>query len=249
VAFCEWLSRREGKPYRLPTEAEWEFICRAGTRTPFAGGATPDQAGIANGWGVKNMQASVAEWCSDWWARYPRAAQTDPVGPASGTLKVVRGGALDYRKSKIDAGKFLPAESSYYRRSANRACGVPNFASPQGHIGFRVVQAPMPATAPLKTEPNFFTTAIKQNTPDLKIGPDSGKPYYRTRAALSRSRRAQHARRRMEDRPRAGTRTGVSQLGRRDVPQRRSGRRLLQHAALGGRDRSVGPDDATEVWF
>ena len=188
-AFCQWLSAKEGKPYRLPTEAEWEFICRAGSRRAFAAGdgAKPDEAGIANRWGVKNMQAAVPEWCFDWWARYPREAQTDPIGPATGTAKVVRGGALDYRPNpKADAGKRLPAESPYYRRSANRACAAPDFSSAEGHIGFRIVQAEMPDTPPLIPHPNFFSTAIKQDTPDLKAGPDPAKPYYRTRELFPR---------------------------------------------------------------
>src|SRR5262249_12196364 len=111
VAFCEWLSKKEGKPYRLPTEAEWEYVCRAGTRTPFSAGLTRDEAGVPNQGGVKNMQAAVREWCLDWHGKYPADAQVDPVGPASGLGKVVRGGGLDYRKSeKNDGGKRMPAE-------------------------------------------------------------------------------------------------------------------------------------------
>jgi formylglycine-generating enzyme required for sulfatase activity len=181
-AFCEWLSKKEGKPYRLPTEAEWEYVCRAGTRTPFSAGLTPDERGVANQWGVKNMQAGVPEWCFDWWARYPDQPQTDPIGPATGTAKVVRGGALDWRKNpRVDNGNYLPAESAYYQRSANRACAAADFSAPDGHIGFRVVQAELPKTAPLVPEALFFSTAVKQNTPDLKAGPDPSKPYYHTR--------------------------------------------------------------------
>lgn len=182
MAFCAWLSEKEGKPYRLPTEAEWEYVCRAGTRTLFAAGDMPDTSDAPNAWGVRNMQAAVAEWCLDWHGRYPAAAQVDPVGVARGTTKVIRGGGLDWRPApKNDAGRRLPAESPYYRRSANRASAAPSFASPNGGVGFRVVQAPMPTTAPLPADVRFFSTAIKQQKPDLKQGPDPSQPYYRTR--------------------------------------------------------------------
>jgi formylglycine-generating enzyme required for sulfatase activity len=181
-AFCEWLSKKEGKPYRLPTEAEWEFACRAGTRTAFSSGARPDPAGVANPWGLMNMQAGVAEWVHDWHGRYADDPQTDPVGPATGYAKVIRGGGLDHRANpRNDGGKKQPAESPYYQRSANRASASPDFASPSGHIGFRVVQADLPKTAAITPEPHFFQTAIKQSKPDLKVGPDLTKPYLRIR--------------------------------------------------------------------
>ena len=91
---------------------------------------------------MKNLQASVPEWCLDWHGRYPGEAQTDPVGPSAGYARVVRGGGMDYRASpRRDGGKRFPAEFPYYRRSANRASAAPDFSSREGHIGFRVVQA------------------------------------------------------------------------------------------------------------
>src|SRR6185436_16204417 len=98
VAFCAWLSKKEGKTYRLPTEAEWEYVCRAGTDTWFStAGEKPPATGVANAWGVKNMHTGVAEWCHDWHAEYSSNPQTDPVGPTSGVARVVRGGGLDKR--------------------------------------------------------------------------------------------------------------------------------------------------------
>ena len=181
VAFCRWLGAREAKPYRLPTEAEWEYACRAGSSTPFSSGAQPPAPETPNAWGLKNMHTGVAEWVLDWHGLYPRQPQTDPVGPSWGVAKVVRGGGLDYRASKTDGGKHLPAELPYYARSANRASVAPVFASPTAPIGFRVVQAEMPATRPAPYVPPFFSQAVKQDTPDLRAGPDPAKPYYHTR--------------------------------------------------------------------
>lgn len=120
VGFTKWLSEREGKPYRLPTEAEWEYACRAGSHTPFSSGANPPSTEISNAWGLKNMHTGVAEWCLDWHGMYSRSAQTDPVGPEYGIAKIVRGGGLDYRRAKTGGGKRFPAEMPYYTRSANR---------------------------------------------------------------------------------------------------------------------------------
>lgn len=182
AAFCEWLTKKEGKPYRLPTEAEWEYACRAGTRTLFSSGAHPPAAEAANAWGVKNMHTGVAEWVLDWHGMYPSEPQTDPVGPAQGIARVIRGGGLDYRGApKTDGGKHLPAEMPYYARSANRASMAPGFASPEHGIGFRVVQAEMPKTAPLPYATPFVQSAVKQTVADWKRAPDRAKPYYHTR--------------------------------------------------------------------
>lgn len=114
VAFCVWLSAREGRTYRLPTEAEWEYAARAGSETLFPGGKAPPVPETANAWGLKNMHTGVSEWCADWHGEYPSGPQTDPVGPASGWARVVRGGGLDKR-------------TPFYARSANRAGMPPNF--------------------------------------------------------------------------------------------------------------------------
>ncbi|HXK04534.1 MAG TPA: SUMF1/EgtB/PvdO family nonheme iron enzyme [Verrucomicrobiae bacterium] len=182
VAFCQWLSRKEGKPYRLPTEAEWEYTARAGRRTLFPSGAEPPAPETANAWGVKNMHTGVAEWVFDWYGPYRAGAQTDPTGPAWGIGRVVRGGGLDYRGApKTDGGKHLPAEMPCYARSANRASVPPVFASAKGNVGFRVVQAPMPAIPTTPYEAPFFQSAVKQESIELTRGPDPAKPYYHTR--------------------------------------------------------------------
>ena len=180
--FCNWLSQKEGKPYRLPTEAEWEYVARAGTRTLFSSGAEPPPPDTANAWGVRNMHSGVAEWVLDWHGPYPRGPQTDPVGPAQGIARVLRGGGLDDRTAKNSGqpGQRQPAEMAYFRRSANRASIAPNFGG-TGDIGFRIVQAPMPTTALLPNHAPLFESAIKQTVPDLMRGPDPAKPYFHKR--------------------------------------------------------------------
>jgi formylglycine-generating enzyme required for sulfatase activity len=136
VAFCEWLSKKEGRPYRLPTEAEWEYACRAGTQTLFSSGSTPPEHETANPWGLKNMHTGVLEWCLDWHAPYPNEPQTDPVGPERGWMKLVRGGGLDTMSSYYGgdfAEEYTPwmaGKNPYYLRSANRASIAPSFGPP-----------------------------------------------------------------------------------------------------------------------
>jgi len=120
VEFCRKLSAKEGKRYRLPTEAEWEYACRAGTTTPFHTGDTisTDQANYngnytygsgrkgayretttrvgsfaANAWGLYDMHGNVWEWCADWKGDYPAGESIDPKGPNEATGRVLRGGS------------------------------------------------------------------------------------------------------------------------------------------------------------
>jgi formylglycine-generating enzyme required for sulfatase activity len=142
VAYCDWLSLQEGLPraydhstwscnsdnpytasgYRLPTEAEWEFACRAGTTTPFNTGDcldsgteatfrgspyfgcpegpniddTTDVASFpANQWGLFDMHGNLWEWCNDWYGFY-NGDETDPIGPELGGIRLLRGGSWTY---------------------------------------------------------------------------------------------------------------------------------------------------------
>jgi formylglycine-generating enzyme required for sulfatase activity len=155
-AFIKWLITKEGKTYALPTEAEWEYACRAGTTTPFAFGncLSSDQAnygGIdqmfsdcksgfrlnrkkpipvaslsANPWGLFDMHGNIAEWCADWYGPYPSRTMIDPKGPSSGTDRVLRG------------CHWLNTASEC--RSAKRSNFSPGSASDA--IGFRLVMRP-----------------------------------------------------------------------------------------------------------
>jgi len=141
-AFCKKASEKTGLVVRLPTDAEWERACRAGTKTTYYTGDTDadlDRAGwyggnskgathpagqkVANAWGVYDMHGNVWEWCADWFEEYKGESAVDPHGPAEGQYRVLRGGSWDF-----DPGRC---------RSAYRFGGTPGYRS--HYFGFRVV--------------------------------------------------------------------------------------------------------------
>ena len=121
--------------YRLPTQAEWEYACRAGTTTRFSYGDDPgytslpiygwyaDNCGgsthpvgqkLANPWGLYDMHGNVWEWCQDWYGDYLGGMAVDPQGPASGPTRVIHGGSWnDSASSLSDLGALDLCKSRY----------------------------------------------------------------------------------------------------------------------------------------
>jgi len=162
MAFCKKLTEQEramhrlpaGYEYTLPTEAQWEYACRAGTTSPIYGGVTDSVAWygansgkgytgkgfgnpvtgsrnvggkMPNKWGMYDMLGNLWEWCYDWYGPYPGGHVTNPVGAAIGIYKVNRGGSF---------GSGINDE-----RSANRATNPPNEDS--AWRGFRIALCPV----------------------------------------------------------------------------------------------------------
>jgi formylglycine-generating enzyme required for sulfatase activity len=146
VEFCKKLSelpdeKKAGRVYRLPTEAEWEYACRAGSKTAYS---FDDEEGLLpeygwfnrnssnrthtvgllepNAWGLYDMHGNVFEWCSDWYGEYPKGAVSDPTGPKVDSDRVLRGGGWRYFAA--------------YCRSANRNWDTPDGRS--NDLGFRL---------------------------------------------------------------------------------------------------------------
>lgn len=150
MEYCRKLTSREraagrlpaGYGYTLPTEAQWEYACRAGTTGAYAGeldgmgwydktsGSTTHAVGEkrANAWGLYDMHGNVWEWCSDWYGDYPSGSVTDPAGASSGSFRVFRGGSW-----------YGPAQDC---RSAYRRGNSPGYRF--DFLGFRVALTPSP---------------------------------------------------------------------------------------------------------
>ena len=146
VEFCRKLSAMEGLEYRLPTEAEWEYACRAGTTTSYSMGVTisTDQANYngnyiygrgvkgvyrcktmevgsfaPNAWGLYEMHGNVWEWCLDWFGSdyYKTSPERNPTGPASGTYRVLRGGGWNSHPRHLCSAFRLDGHPPDYRSS------------------------------------------------------------------------------------------------------------------------------------
>ena len=143
--FIKKLREKDKKPYRLPSEAEWEFSCRAGTTTPFHFGETisTDQANYdgtftygngrkgvnrgkttpvgsfpANAWGLHDMHGNLWEWCQDWFGDYPQKDVVDPQGAEKGEFRVLRGGSWYFNPEDCRSAyrrRYLPGSRDYNR--------------------------------------------------------------------------------------------------------------------------------------
>jgi formylglycine-generating enzyme required for sulfatase activity len=148
VAFCEWLSRKEGKTYRLPREAEWEHACRNGSRTAYFFGSDAKELGEfawwtentgygtspvgrkrSSSWWLFDMLGNVWEWCLDDHRSYGPQPVHDPVGSLQPS---------DITRS-IRGGSFHPRDTSDYFRSAHRYTPW-RMDTPIANLGFRVVR-------------------------------------------------------------------------------------------------------------
>ena len=148
--FIKNLREKDNMPYRLPTEAEWEYCCRAGTNTPFHFGETisTEQANYngdytyangekgvyrkkttpvgrfpANAWGLHDMHGNVWQWCQDWFGNYPQNDVTDPQGDGKGQFRVLRGGSwLYYPKHCRSAFRYRLEPDYRFDNNGFRLC-------------------------------------------------------------------------------------------------------------------------------
>jgi len=202
AAYCNARSRRDGLTpvyhpktwacdfaadgYRLPTEAEWEYACRAGTDTDYPFGDDPSHLARyawfkankrrgprpvgtrePNPWGLHDMGGNVWEWCHDVYAEeyYRRSPERDPTGPASGKNRVLRGGCWDSRPAMC--------RSAYRNNEDPGYTDVCFGRDVHGFVGFRCVRRPPaaePAAEAAGHTPHLGTSPPGEGDPDLPVG-------------------------------------------------------------------------------
>ena len=174
IAFCKWLSRKDGVLYRLPTEAEWEFACRGGTSTLFyfgndvkplsefewnqsIGGRNTWPVGKKrpNSFGLYDLAGNVKEWCKDEISAYPDRTVIDPLGEAITERRSIRGGYF--------GNHWLDA------RSAHRYSDFPD--SCFAHYGFRIVRTFEKYEPPKEPKPEATSYTWPEDQPAPAIAP------------------------------------------------------------------------------
>ena len=207
AAYCNARSKRDGLTpaydpetracdfaadgYRLPTEAEWEYACRAGTTTDYAFGDDPSRlkryawckgnkrlgprpvgTREPNPWGLYDMAGNVWEWCHDLYAEdyYTRSPERDPTGPPTGKNRVLRGGCWNSRPAMCRAAYRNNEDPGYTDVCFGRDV--------HGFVGFRCLRR-APASEPAATEPAAVaaghaphpgTSPLGEDDPDLPVG-------------------------------------------------------------------------------
>ncbi len=188
-----WECNFDANGYRLPTEAEWEYACRAGTKTAYFfgndpskltdyawfdknSGGQPQPVGqkLPNPWGLYDMYGNVWQWCNDFYKvdYYQEAPKENPRGPKTGETKVVRGGAWKFSAQNCRSGYRYNEDPGY----ADVCFGYDIY-------GFRCVRsagsgvsnAPSPLLPPRPQRSQSFSTSIssRRSRRSLRLSPDS----------------------------------------------------------------------------
>jgi formylglycine-generating enzyme required for sulfatase activity len=165
LMYCQWLSRKTGKPYRLPTEAEWEYACRAGAATAYPWGNDPEKLGDyawygknaeedthevgkkqPNAWGLYDMLGNVGEWCVDHYS--PTDYQQYKGGPVSNPVRkptafkysyVVRGGSWADPADRCRSAARRGSDKTWLKRDPQRPQSI-WWMTDADFVGFRVVR-------------------------------------------------------------------------------------------------------------
>lgn len=161
--FCEWLSAKTGNYYRLPTEAEWEYACRAGTTTAYSFGDDSEKLGEyawfydnsnekyakvgkkkPNPWGLYDMHGNVSEWCldkyeSDFYSKVMGVADNPVCIPSKEYPRIARGGSWDDDPPTLRSAARIPSSAEWKQQDPQIPVSVWYMTDAQ-HVGFRVVR-------------------------------------------------------------------------------------------------------------